>query len=146
MRKRIDRRAGIEHALATHAVTDVEEHAEADGDAVGRELLHDLALAVIEDLEVLFRETGNQAARGVGHGGRDGNELDVGFERLAPGENSRTGENGERCRGGEEPGTGGRSGRNHDEASLLQTAHHAVPILALVPRSSFARAVSTRAD
>ena len=70
----VERTAGVHNRLAAHAVADVEQHADAHGRALVGKLRDRLLVAVLEDLEVVPGEAGDQAVVAVG----DGN---AGFQR-----------------------------------------------------------------
>ena len=78
----VDGRARVLDPLAEHAVADVEQHAEADRHALVGELRDRLLHAVLEDLERLARQAGDQMPFGVGDGGGDAGELDAGLEQA----------------------------------------------------------------
>src|SRR5206468_12831597 len=76
----IDRGARIRDPLAEHAVADVEQDAEADRHAIARELRDLLLDTVLEYLERLAIEPGNQPAFFVGHRRGDARQLDAGLK------------------------------------------------------------------
>ena len=78
----IERAAGVNDWLAAHAVADVEQHAHADGRPLVGELRDGLLVAVLEDLEVVLRQAGDQPVVVVGDGDRDFNGGDAASERL----------------------------------------------------------------
>ena len=80
--KPVDGRARILDAAAEHAVADVEEHAQTDGDALARELGDGLRIAVLEHLEGLARQVDDQMTFAVGDGGGDAGDLDAGPKRT----------------------------------------------------------------
>ena len=80
----IERVPRVDDRLPAHAVAGVEQHAEADRDALVGELRDVLRVAVFEDLEVVFREPGDQPAVRVGDGDGDLDDVDARSERTAP--------------------------------------------------------------
>ena len=75
--KLLDRGAGVDHALAEHAVALVEQDAKTDGHPLVGELRNRLRLAVFEDFERFTRQAGRQAAFGVEHRCRDRDHVDT---------------------------------------------------------------------
>src|SRR5207247_1030410 len=73
----VDGGARVNDAPAEHAVAGIEEDAEADRDALARELRQLLPLAVLVDLEGVAREPRDQMALAVGDCGGDADELDA---------------------------------------------------------------------
>ncbi len=73
----LDRGPRVDHAPAEHAVAHVEEHAEADRNALVRELRDRLRLAILEHLEGLARKAMREAALRVEDRGGDGHHVDA---------------------------------------------------------------------
>ena len=74
----LDGAAGIDYALAEHAVAHVQQHAETDGHAFVRELRDRLQLAVLVDLERLPGQAQRETAVGIEHGGCERDHVDAG--------------------------------------------------------------------
>ena len=77
----LDRRLGVLDAPAEHAVADVEQQAEAERHALVGELRDRQALAVLVDLERLFRQPRDQLPVGVADRGGDHGQLDARAQR-----------------------------------------------------------------
>ena len=82
----LDRRALRQLHVGLHAAAGVQHQAEVHGRArvasAVREILEGLWLAVLEDLEILFRQVGDDVALAVGDGHGEGGEIDAGAELL----------------------------------------------------------------
>ena len=77
----VDRGARVLDALPEHAVADVDQHAETDGDPLVRELTNFLALPVLEDVERIARQTFDEVPLAVDHRRIDARDLDAGPKR-----------------------------------------------------------------
>jgi hypothetical protein len=77
-----ERAARVHHALAAHAVADVEREREADGHALPGELRNGLRHAVFFDDEVRLRERGDQPAFRVADGDGGCHQLRAAAEVL----------------------------------------------------------------
>ena len=78
----VERAARVDDRLPAHAVADVEQHADAYRRPLVRELRHRLRVTVLEDLEVVLRQAGDQAIAGVGDGDGDFNGRDAAAKGL----------------------------------------------------------------
>ena len=80
LEKRLDRLARVVDAAAVHAVADVQQNRQADGNALVGELGNLLPDAVLVNLEGLARQPGHQAAVLIADRGGDAGQLHRGTE------------------------------------------------------------------
>ena len=78
----LDRGAGIRDPLASHAVAGIEKNTQADRHALVGKHRDRLRRAILEDLEIVFGETGDEPTGGVGHSDIHLNRVDRGPEGL----------------------------------------------------------------
>ena len=78
----IEGMTGVLEALADHAVADVQQDGQADGDARRGKLRHGLLDAVLVDFELVGRQVRHELAVGIRHRGRHGDQLHPRLEVL----------------------------------------------------------------
>ena len=78
----VQRAPRIDDRLTAHAVAGIEQDAEAHRHALIGELRDVLPVAILEHLEVVLGQAGNEPAVRVGHGDRDLHDVDPRAERL----------------------------------------------------------------